>query len=97
MNEKENIIYILKRELCFLKQKYGIKSLELFGSYLHDEYTSDSDLDLLVTFYEPPGLLSFLEVENYLSDKLGIKVDLVMKDSLKPGIAKQVLEEAQPI
>ena len=56
-----------------------------------------SDLDLIVTLDEVPTLFEFLETENYLSDELGIKVDLVMKDSLKPAIGKKILEEAQQL
>jgi predicted nucleotidyltransferase len=54
----------------------------------------DSDLDILVTFKEVPSLLTFIAMENYLSDLLGVKVDLVMKDSLKPKIGGQILREA---
>ena len=56
-----------------------------------------SDLDLLVTFEEVPTLFQFVALENFLSDDLGVKVDLVMKDSLKPAIGKYILEEAQKI
>jgi len=56
-----------------------------------------SDLDLLVTFDEVPTLFRFVALENDLSDTLGIKVDLVMKDSLKPNIGKYILEETKPI
>ncbi|MBU1159895.1 nucleotidyltransferase domain-containing protein, partial [Patescibacteria group bacterium] len=54
-----------------------------------------SDLDILVEFDESAsfGLFKFIEMENYLSDQLGIKVDLVMKDSLKPRIGEVILKE----
>jgi uncharacterized protein len=48
----------------------------------------------LVTFKEVPSLLTFIAMENYLSDLLGVKVDLVMKDSLKPKIGQHILREA---
>ena len=51
----------------------------------------NSDLDILVTFEDEPSLLTFIAIENYLSDLLGVKVDLVMKDSLKPAIGKNIL------
>jgi predicted nucleotidyltransferase len=51
----------------------------------------------LVTFKEDPSLLTYIAIENYLSDLLGIKVDLVMKDSLKPKIGQQILREAIPV
>jgi hypothetical protein len=48
----------------------------------------------LVTFSKPPSLFKFVRLENHLSDTLGVKVDLVMKDSLKPAIGKHILREA---
>ncbi len=64
---------------------------------MRDEQNKDSDLDVLVTFKEDPSLLTYIAIENYLSDLLGIKVDLVMKDSLKPKIGQQILREAIPV
>lgn len=89
-----NYVNSLRHEMPKLTARYRVRSLEVFGSYARHEQQDDSDLDLLVTFEEPPSLLKFIEMENYLSDLLGIKVDLVMKDALKSQIGKQVLEEA---
>jgi uncharacterized protein len=50
-----------------------------------------------VTFREDPSLLTFIKIENDLSDALGVKVDLVMKDALKPVIGQSVLREAVPV
>ena len=93
----EQILQELRRELPRLRREYKIRSLGLFGSYVRQEERSDSDLDLLVEFEETPSLLTFLAIENALSDRLGIKVDLVMKDSLKPSIGKSILAEAIPV
>jgi hypothetical protein len=81
----------LRQLLPVLSERYQVESLGVFGSYVRREQQPDSDLDVLVTFYEPPSLLKFLEIENYLTDRLGIKVDLVMRDALKPMIKKNVL------
>lgn len=91
----EEIIQIIRNELPQLKSRFRIKTLEIFGSYIRGDQTMSSDLDLLVTFTENPGLLEFLKLENFLSDLLALKVDLVMKDSLKPGLGKYILKEAQ--
>jgi len=74
-----------------------VETIEVFGSYVRAEQRNDSDLDVLVTFRDAPSLLTFIELENYLSDTLGIKVDLVMKDSLKPKIGEHILREAVPV
>ena len=87
----------IKKIYPILEEKHHVKSLEVFGSFLRGEEKEDSDLDLLVTFSETPSLFGFVGLENYLSDLLGVKVDLVMKDSLKPNIGERILAEAQPI
>lgn len=76
---------------------YKVDSLGIFGSYSRQEENPASDIDLLVTFSDPPGLLKFIELENLLSDELGIPVDLVMKDALKPTIGKRILDEVVSI
>jgi predicted nucleotidyltransferase len=93
----EQIKSILKNELPDLKAKYHINSLDIFGSYLRNENNSESDIDILVSFSEAPSLFKFIELEDYLSNLLGIKADLVMKSALKPFIGQKILSEAQPI
>ena len=93
---KENL-EILHEKIPMLTERYSVETLEVFGSYIRDEQKKDSDLDILVTFKEEPSLLTFIAIENYLSDLLGVKVDLVMKDSLKPVIGKTILREAVPV
>lgn len=93
----ENIFSILRRELPKLQLQYNVDTLDVFGSFVRDEQTAKSDLDLLVTFTKSPSLFSFLELEDYLSVLLGVKVDLVMKSSLKPNIGQVILSEAQAI
>ena len=87
----------LREHLPELAKKFKVLSLSVFGSYAHDEEHAGSDLDLLVTFRETPSLLTFLALENYLTDLLGIQVDLVMKDALKPRIGARVLSELVPV
>ena len=93
----DELLVNLKDILPMLRQEYHVRTLEVFGSFVRGEAREDSDLDLLVTFEEAPTLFKFVEIENYLSDNLGVKVDLVMKDSLKPAIGKRILKEARPI
>ncbi len=78
-----------------LRQKYKIKEIGVFGSFVRGEQKKQSDIDILVEFEETANLslLDFIGIENYLSDILAIKVDLVEKHTLKPRIGKHVLEE----
>ncbi|WP_331710686.1 nucleotidyltransferase family protein [Thermodesulfatator autotrophicus] len=67
----------------------------MFGSYLRGEAKEESDADILVEFNPDTkiSLIGFVEMENYLSDLPGVKVDLVEKSALKPRIGKQILSE----
>ena len=87
----------LLEELPSLAARYRVSSLGLFGSYLRGTQRPDSDLDILVSFHETPTLLRLVELENHLSDLLGVKVDLVVRDSLKPRIGEHVLREVVPV
>lgn len=84
---------LLRRQLPVLRKQYHIYSLGVFGSYVRGTHTCDSDLDLLVEFTEEPSLFEFIELEGRLSALLGVKVDLVMKDTLKPFISRRILKE----
>jgi predicted nucleotidyltransferase len=100
MNENKSLSYIkqkLHQELPLLTKQYNVKSLGVFGSYVHQKQCPDSDIDILVTFMETPSLFKFIELECYLTDLLDIKVDLVMKDGLKPRIGERILREVVPI
>ena len=93
----EELLDKLRALLPVLRAKYRVRDLEVFGSYVRGEEAEGSDLDLLVTFEEVPTLFQFVALEQFLSDELGVKVDLVMKEALKPRIGKHILEEAQEV
>lgn len=76
-----------------LREKYPIDELGIFGSYVRDEHRPDSDLDILVTFDEPVTLFDLVRLENELASELGIDVDLVTRDSLKPRIGARVAKD----
>ena len=88
------ILLLLRNLLPHISQRYYVTSIEVFGSYVRSQQNIDSDLDILVSFSKVPTLLKFVELKNYLSDKLELDVDLVMKDSLKPRIGQNILNES---
>ena len=90
INEIKNKI---KSAEPFLKEKFRVKKIGIFGSYSRGEQRKSSDVDILVEFYEEPSLFEFIRMERYLKNILKIKVDLVMKDSLRPYIGKHILDE----
>ena len=97
MGSLEDIKMIIKKNRQYLIDRYQVSSLELFGSYGRGEEQSDSDVDLLVEFLAPIDLFDLIGLEQYLSDILGKKVDLVMKDALKPRLRERILKEAVEI
>mgnify|MGYP001611056989 FL=1 len=90
IREIENVLKQYKQEL---KRRFKLKEMGVFGSYLRGEQNKKSDLDILVEFKEAPGLLEFIEIEEYISKITGLKVDLVMKKALKPELKKYILKE----
>ncbi len=92
IEEIKNIIENHKKEL---KERYGVKEIGVFGSYVRSEQKETSDIDILVDFYPHANmdLIKFVELECFLSELLGINVDLVMKTALKPRIGSYILKE----
>ncbi len=97
MKKIDVIIEKLRKNKSVVENKYGVKNLEIFGSYIRGEQKKGSDLDILVEFHLTIDLFKYIELENFLSKKLGVKVDLVMKDTLKPRIKDRILKEAVPV
>ena len=90
----DNIKAVINQHKPFLRERYRVDSLSLFGSYVRGEQTSDSDLDILVEFYETIDLFDYIRLENFLSELLDCRVDLVMRKTLKPLIKTDILNQA---
>lgn len=97
MENLEEIKNKIRSLMPVLRANFGVAGIGIFGSRVKEKEHLDSDLDILVEFAEPISLFKFIELENFLSGELGIKVDLVMKKSLKPRIGKRILEEVMNI
>ena len=90
---RDAVIRILQPHLGELADRYGVKSLALFGSVARDEATAESDVDLLVEFGRPMGLFGLFTLQDPLEKLLYCSVDLGTRDSLNPCIRSQVLAE----
>ena len=93
MKSFEEIKEILSKSKPMVQEKYKVKELGIFGSYVRGEQNESSDVDILIAFEKAPSLLKFIELENYLSETIGIQVDLVIKQVLKPRIGENILAE----
>jgi len=89
----EEIRRILEAHKEELTGEYHVKEIGIFGSYIRGEQKETSDADILVEFQCPIGLLEFVKLKNYLSELLGVNVDLVMKKALRPRIGQRILRE----
>ena len=94
MKSRDDVIAILKKELPKLRKLYHVSRIALFGSYARGEQRRGSDIDLLVEFEEPVGFIEFMNLEFYLKKLLGVRVDLVTPDALKPITRPRILKEA---
>jgi uncharacterized protein len=90
------VTHEMLREFC---QRHHIRRLALFGSVLRDDFTPQSDIDVIASFEpgEPVGFIRLGTVEAELSDLLGRPVDLNLQESLDPAFKERVLAEAETL
>ncbi len=91
----EDVQKILRVHGKELSEKYGVKRIGIFGSYSRNEQRMDSDVDILVEFERPVGLITFVRLQEYLERLLGVKVDLVTKGALKKRLKERILKEVK--
>jgi uncharacterized protein len=83
---KESLLAVLRHELPYLRQTYGVTRIALYGSYARGTATPKSDVDLLVELARPLGL-EFVSLALYMEKRLGRKVDLATFDDLRRGLS----------
>jgi uncharacterized protein len=97
MKKLSEIRGILQDNAENLRKRYGLVDLAIFGSVVRDEADENSDVDILTGFERPLSLLTLVDAEYFLSDLLGVKVDLVPARSIRPELKEQILGEAVAI
>lgn len=92
INEIKNKIADVQEKL---NTDFEVTEIGIFGSYIRGEANENSDLDILISLKpeNKMGLIKFNTLKEFLSDLLNIKVDLVLKDSIKPALKKYILNE----
>jgi hypothetical protein len=93
MRNLQDIEAKLKENKDLLNERFNVKEIGIFGSFVRGEQNETSDLDILVEFEGRVSLFEIVRLERFLSELLGEKVDLVMKNSHKPRIGKHILRE----
>ena len=95
MNARQ-IITKIEEKKPFMKKVYHIEEIGLFGSVVRGEQTATSDVDILVKFEKGhSNLFNYIQLKDYLEKLLENKVDLVMKNSIRPGLKDRILSEAK--
>lgn len=93
MNEVDGFIKKLRGQKALLRDQYGVNSLGIFGSYVRGERKKKSEVDILIDLSRPINLFGLIDLEDQLSELIGKKVDLVLKNELKPRIGEHILKE----
>ncbi len=92
---RKELLKTLRRIKPFLEEKFGVKSLSLFGSFARADETIDSDVDLLVEFKEGfETFRNYMLLKDFLENQLQRPVDLVVRGTLKPFLKEEIEKEA---
>ena len=94
MTSAEEIREVLRKCLPEIREKYGVVSIGIFGSYARGEANPSSDIDIIVEFDRPIGW-EVVDLSDYLESLLHHNVDLVIQRSLHPLIRDSILAEVQ--
>jgi len=97
MKTLDEIRTIVRQHRDVLAEKYGIAVVGVFGSYVRGEQKGQSDIDLLVDILHPISLLELVGAEIYLSEALGLKVDLVPKRDVREELRETIFAETVTI
>jgi len=93
MKKLKQIRMLLASKKDELRKVYKVRELGIFGSYARGEQKKSSDIDILVKFAANATLFDFVELGNYLEDKLKMKVDVVSEGGVKPELRNSILKE----
>jgi predicted nucleotidyltransferase len=90
---KKTVLDTLEVEIPYLKREFQVKTIGVFGSYAREEQTETSDIDLLVEFSKPISFFTLFDLEDYLTNKLGVKVEIVTPGALKELIVPLIMKD----
>ena len=90
----EELKKILAEEKDEIRQQYKAEIKAIFGSYARGDFHADSDLDLLVDVDPGANLFDLVGLQHFLEDKLGCKVDVGTRNSLREELRAAVFSEA---
>ena len=93
MKDLKEIKEIINKHRKELETRFKVKDIAVFGSYARGEQTPASDVDIMVEFKEPVGFL-FIHLADYLEEILGVRVDLITPEAIKPNRRRHIMRES---
>lgn len=85
---------VVTQEKDKLSKQYGVRRIGLFGSSVRGDSIESSDADVLVDF-SIKSFDNYMGLKFFLEEQLGVKVDLVITETLKPAIQQNILKEVK--
>jgi predicted nucleotidyltransferase len=87
---------ILEEQREVLRERFHVIDVGIFGSFIKGEETALSDIDILVTFEKGhKDFFNYMRMKNYLGELIGLEVDLVIKEAVKPGLREKIFHEVE--
>ena len=86
-----------RRQVLSIAEKFGASNVRVFGSVARGQDTSESDIDILVDLSPRSSLVTLGRLERELGDLLGVSVDVVPADGLRPAVRAEAEQEAIPL
>jgi len=93
MKTLDEIRVAIRRHQDVLAERYGVRVVGIFGSYVRGHQRRRSDVDLLADILRPISLLEIVGAELYLSEVLGAKVDLVPQRGVREELRETIFKE----
>ena len=91
--DRQTVLMRLKENLEQIRQQFSVERLSVFGSVIRDEAGEDSDVDVLVVFERKANFDIFMDLKFYLEELLGMGVDLVTENALRPQVWRAIEQE----
>jgi predicted nucleotidyltransferase len=96
--KRDEVLAVLRAHRDELRERFGVRSIQLFGSIARGESSSASDIDVLVDFGGPAGFTQYMDLLFYLEELLGAEVDLVttrgLREELRPNVEREAVRVA---
>ena len=92
--QTEEIKNRLAEQRTEIRKTFHVKKIGVFGSFVRDKQTRRSDVDILVEFKKGhKDFFNYMRLKYYLEASLGRRVDLVIKEAVKPRLKERIFKE----